>query len=369
MNTGERGSFMKKFISISFILLLLFCLAQLIRPNLANPPVTMEVQVPDSVKAILRKGCYDCHSNQTDLKWFDKITPANFLVASHIRDGRKALNFSNWDSLNADAQKSILFWAVNDIRNQEMPLKSYLALHGSAKLDEHDALVLENYLSAITLPVTSQYAQPAVYKELSNVKDEWNGIRFIPGFEKWRAISITERFDNASLRVIYGNEIAVRAIADNHTNPWPDGTVFAKAAWKQSIDSMGQISRGSFWQVEFMIKDSKQYASTLGWGFGRWRGADLKPYGSDASFTGECVNCHRPLKNSDYTFTYPIKYPDSAYVNRHLIGEFVNARLRTMSIVFDDSAVATWSERPDPKWFGARIPDRLISLYAGKSRQ
>jgi hypothetical protein len=360
---------MKKFIFISFILFLLFGLAQLIGPNLANPPVTLEVQVPDSVKEIFVRGCYDCHSNQTNLKWFDKITPANFLVASHIRDGRQALNFSNWDSLDPDAQKAILFWAVNDIRNLEMPLKSYLTLHGSAKLDEHDLLVLENYLSEITLPLTGQLTEPVVYRELNNVKEEWNGIRFVSGFEKWSAVSITERFDNSTLRVIYGNEIAAKAIAGNHINPWPDGTIFAKAAWKQSIDSLGNITGGSFKQVEFMIKDSKQYASTLGWGFGRWRGAELKPYGKDASFTEECVDCHRPLKSSDYTFTYPIKYPDSLPMISKLISESVNTSLHTISIKYDDSSIATWSERPDPKWFGARIPDRLIECRTLKAER
>ncbi len=355
---------MRKLIFILTLLAALFGIAQFIRPAISNPLVTLEVQVPDSVKTILRKGCYDCHSNETDLKWFDKITPVNFLVADHIEVGRGLLNFSNWDSLDAGTQKSMLFWSVNDIRNGEMPLKSYLTLHQTARINDQDLSILENYLTAVSVPVTSPSNNfPAKYKEPGNVLPEWNGLSFIHGFENWRVISITDRFDNGSFRAIYGNETAVRAISEGKTNPWPDGTVFAKAAWKQQTDSNGFISMGSFFQVEFMIKDSNKFSSTLGWGFGRWRGAELKPYGKDAAFVSECVSCHRPLKNSDYTFTIPIKESDTLSQHGKLLNEFVNTSQHTMSVLFEDSSTITWSQRPDPRWFGARIPDHLISAY------
>ena len=344
------------------LLAALFGLAQFIRPTISNPPVTREVEVPDTVRTVLRKGCYDCHSNATDLKWFDKITPVNFLVADHIEDGRRALNFSHWDSLDAGTQKAMLFWSVNDIRNGEMPLSSYLSVHGDARINDQELAFLENYLEAVSLPVIHTESNIVKYKEPEHVSPEWNGVAFIPGFENWRVISITDRFDNGSFRAIYGNETAVKAISEGKTNPWPDGTVFAKAAWKQQVDSSGHITRGSFYQVEFMIKESNKYSSTLGWGFGRWRGEELKPYGKDSRFTGECVSCHRPLKNSDFTFTIPLKESDSLAGHGKLLGEFVNTRQHTMSVLFEDSSLVTWSQRPDPRWFGARIPDRLVSV-------
>ncbi len=354
---------MKKLIFILILLAALFGLAQFIRPTISNPPVTQEVQVPDSVKEVLRKGCYDCHSNRTDLKWFDKITPANFLVADHIEEGRRAMNFSNWDSLDAGTQKAMLFWSVNDIRNGEMPLQSYLTFHHAARMNDQDLSILENYLTSVSVPVINSANNISVqYKEQDNVSPEWNGISFIHGFQNWRVISITDRFDNGSFRVIYGNEIAVKAISEGKTNPWPDGTVFAKAAWKQATDSSGFISMGSFYQVEFMMKESNKFSSTLGWGFGRWRGTELKPYGKNASFVSECVSCHRPLKNSDYTFTLPLKENDTLSRHGGLLNGFVNTHEHTMSILFEDSSMVTWSQRPDPRWFGARIPDRFISV-------
>jgi len=353
---------MRKFVFILILLAALFGLVQFIRPTIANPPVTREVEVPDSVRTVLRKGCYDCHSNKTDLKWFDKITPVSFLVADHIKDARRALNFSTWDSLDAGTQKSMLFWSVNDIRNGEMPLSSYLSLHGNARINDEELSVLENYLTAVSVPVIHRASNIVEYKEPGTVSPEWNGVAFIHGFENWQLMSITDRFDNGSFRAIYGNETAVKAISEGKTNPWPDGTVFAKAAWKQQADSSGHITRGSFYQVEFMIKESSRYSSTLGWGFGRWLGEELKPYGKNTHFASECVHCHRPLKNSDYTFTIPLKESDSISHHGKLLGEFVDTREHTMSVLLEDSSRFTWSQRPDPRWFGARIPDRLVSV-------
>ena len=310
---------MKRNLILVIIAVVVFAAGQFIRPSITNPPVTQDISaaVPANVKAVLEKGCYDCHSNETNLKWFDKITPANFLVATHVRDGRKALNFSHWDSLPPPAQKNILFWAVNDIRNGEMPLNGYLALHGAAKLDDHDIAVLEDYLTQIsprkisdTVTLQAIGRQHAAVEKKSSsphkIADEWNGLAYIKGWQNWKAISTTDRFDNGTMRVIYGNDIAINAIAGNHINPWPDGTVFAKAAWKENMDSTGNVSTGEFWQVEFMVKDAVKYKDTKGWGWGRWRGLDLQPYGKDALFVTECTRCHAPVKDNDFVFTYPI---------------------------------------------------------------
>jgi Cytochrome P460 len=119
-------------------------------------------------------------------------------------------------------------------------------------------------------------------------------------------ISSTDRLDNGTIREILGNDIAVKAIANKHIDPWPDGTAFAKIAWYQVADDRGVVRPGAFFKVEFMIRDSRTYPGTLGWGWARWRSADLKPYGSDAHFTDECVGCHTPMRNANYVFTEPI---------------------------------------------------------------
>ena len=137
-----------------------------------------------------------------------------------------------------------------------------------------------------------------------------NGIEFVAGYENWRVVSLSQREDNNTLRVILGNDTAIEAARSGKTNPWPDGTILAKVAWKRTaLESYGgAFVPGDFLQVEFMLKDSRKYAQTKGWGFARWRGAELTPYGKDADFVQECIGCHTPVAQSDYVFSHPAKF-------------------------------------------------------------
>ena len=134
------------------------------------------------------------------------------------------------------------------------------------------------------------------------------GIRIPLGYRDWRLISVAHEAGNLNdFRAILGNDVAIQAIAENQIDPWPDGTEFAKVAWHQQQDEEGIIRPGTFFQVEFMIRDSQKYSATKGWGWARWRGTDLKPYGQNALFTRECVGCHNPLVKTNYVFTAPLR--------------------------------------------------------------
>lgn len=291
-----------------------FLAIQFIRPQLTNPPVTAELQTSPEVKEILKTSCYSCHSNETKLPWFDQIAPAYWIVVKDVNDGRKQLNFSEIGRLPAAQQRGILFETVSNIQMGVMPLPSYLRVHPHAAVTAEQLAVLKAYLSppamataAATDTADADYSNWIHAGDVSaHVHPAPNGIAFLRDYKNWKTISSTERFDNNSMREILGNDVAVKAIAEDQIHPWPDGTVFAKVAWLDQPDGKGLVRTGAFYQVEFMIRDSKKYASTLGWGWARWRGADLKPYGKDASFTGECVNCHRPLRSTNYVFTSPI---------------------------------------------------------------
>lgn len=308
------------------ILGIAFAGIQFIRPELTNPPVTADLQAPPEVKQVLRNSCYNCHSNETKLPWFDEVVPAYWVVASDVKEARKHLNFSEIGKLPAAQQKGILFEAVNMIQLGAMPLPAYLHVHPGAAVTQEQLGVLRNYLTAPTVleatkteeaaakAAAAMSAADAEYDEWVHasgakldVKPEFNGVEFIPGYKNWKVISNTDRFDNHTMREILGNDVAIRAIAENHINPWPDGTVFAKVAWQQSApDAQGVVKTGAFVQVELMVKDATKYASTEGWGFGRWRGTDLKPYGKDAGFQNECTGCHAPMAKNDFVYTMPI---------------------------------------------------------------
>lgn len=224
----------------------------------------------------------------------------------------------------------------------------------------------------------------------SEVKAEFNGLAFIPDYKDWRPISASERWDNGTMRVIMGNPVAVKAINEGHTSPWPDGTAFAKIAWKQLLHPSGEIEAGEFIQVELMVKDKTNYASTDGWGWGRWKGDQLKPYGKDASFVTECMHCHQPMKDNDFVFTLPVNWAehvgagaDTAAVEVFgwkAITSKIDKSRGTMSILYgNDIAVdaarrgvaypagaqladVTWRQREDEHWYGANIPDSLVEV-------
>lgn len=138
-----------------------------------------------------------------------------------------------------------------------------------------------------------------------------NGIELPQGYKDWRIIAPSYRTDKKHLRIIVGNDVAVKAARDGKTNPWPDGAILAKLAWKEKVDEHwpAALVPGDFVQAEFMVKDAKKYASTGGWGYARWIGMDQKPYGKDANFAQECVACHTAVKANDWMFTHPASLP------------------------------------------------------------
>lgn len=137
-----------------------------------------------------------------------------------------------------------------------------------------------------------------------------NGIALYPDYMSWKVIAPSYREDKGQIRIITGNDIAVTALQTGK-NPLPDGSVLAKVAWKAEKNSAfpDATEPGEFAQVEFMVKNAKLYPDTGGWGFARFLGNELKPYGKDTTFVNECFNCHKPVANNDYLFTKKAKTP------------------------------------------------------------
>ena len=138
-----------------------------------------------------------------------------------------------------------------------------------------------------------------------------NGIEFPADYRDWRVISVSHRTDHHSMRAILGNDIAIEAARRGETNPWPDGAVLGKVVWKEGPekDWAPAIAPQQFIHVEFMLKDTEKWAATGGWGYARWVGDELKPYGNDERFAQECVACHTPIKSRDWVYTTPASMP------------------------------------------------------------
>ncbi len=122
-------------------------------------------------------------------------------------------------------------------------------------------------------------------------------------YQNWRLLGVSHRQDKKTLRAILGNDIAITAARKAGTHVLPDGAILAKIAWKESFHPSWQaaIVPGEFEKAEAMIKDSKKYATTGGWGFAYWKGKELLPF-SEAK-AKECFACHTAVKDHDYVFT------------------------------------------------------------------
>ena len=111
--------------------------AQLVPMSRTNPGVGLEVVAPADVQAVLKRACWNCHSNQTVWPWYAHIAPASWLVTWHVRNGRAQINFSEWPALGWDDQVNReLIW--KEVEKGEMPPRSYLWLHPEARLTDDD---------------------------------------------------------------------------------------------------------------------------------------------------------------------------------------------------------------------------------------
>lgn len=123
-------------------------LIQLVPMPGKNPPVSRDVAAPPQVEAILRRSCYDCHSNQTRWPWYARVAPVSWLVIRDVNRGRQHINFSTWDKYADDPETMIRKLRNFDkvMHNGSMPLWYYLPEHSIARLSETDRQVLEDWV-------------------------------------------------------------------------------------------------------------------------------------------------------------------------------------------------------------------------------
>ncbi|MBZ0202006.1 MAG: heme-binding domain-containing protein [Ignavibacteria bacterium] len=146
----------KKILKFVFVILLIgFVVIQFIgRPEKTTTAevtaahITKQLQVPSNVESILKRSCYDCHSNHTKWPWYSSIAPASWLVADDITTGRKKMNFSDWTSLSEAKREARLNEICEEIKSDEMPMPKYLLLHGEAKLSQADKDILCKWVEA-----------------------------------------------------------------------------------------------------------------------------------------------------------------------------------------------------------------------------
>ena len=126
------------------------------------------------------------------------------------------------------------------------------------------------------------------------------------GYRDWKLISVAHEAGNLNdLRAVLGNDAAIKAYRDG-TLPFPDGAIIARLAWSyvpspENDKVFGQpqsFVAGAPTNVQFMVKDSRAYAATGGWGFAQFDSG--KP---THVVVQDCFSCHVPAKARDYVFT------------------------------------------------------------------
>ena len=133
------------------ILITIFILIQFIRVDISSKPIDEKkaLHPPKEIEAIFQKACYDCHSNKVRKPWYANIAPFSWTIASHIKNGRLAVNFSKWKDIPKDIKKKRLDRAIKTVHIGMMPLPSYTWIHKDAILTKSEKEKLENYFKSL----------------------------------------------------------------------------------------------------------------------------------------------------------------------------------------------------------------------------
>jgi mono/diheme cytochrome c family protein len=131
---------------VAIVLVTLLVIIQLVPygRNQANPSSRVEPQWDSAAtRALAKRACFDCHSNETEWPWYSQVAPISWLVQNDVNEGRRKMNFSEWDRPQKEADE-----AAEQIQKGEMPLWFYLPLHPPARLSSSEKQALIRGLQA-----------------------------------------------------------------------------------------------------------------------------------------------------------------------------------------------------------------------------
>ena len=125
---------------MGFVLILIGL--QFVPVDRTNPLEHGQPAAPAEIQAILRRACYDCHSNETIWPWYSHIAPASLLLARDVKEGRREVNFSTWEKYDTRRKTRKLKEITDELEKGEMPPWYYLPLHPEAKLSAAERALL-----------------------------------------------------------------------------------------------------------------------------------------------------------------------------------------------------------------------------------
>jgi Haem-binding domain len=135
---------MRRVKKVLLALLGLLLLAQVVQPRRTNPPVVesrsmaAHIPVPAQIQGILKRSCYDCHSSATVWPWYSHTAPVSWLVTDDVNEGRRHINFQDWESLEAKEAVERLGLICGEVKSGDMPPRSYRIMHPRSVLSPEE---------------------------------------------------------------------------------------------------------------------------------------------------------------------------------------------------------------------------------------
>ncbi len=133
--------------AVLIILILAFIGIQFVDVEKTNPPVKGDIGAPQEVKTILKKSCYDCHSNETKWPWYSNVAPVSWFVTDDVNSGRRHLNFSAWETYNDVRKEKKMKEIWDEISQDDMPMKAYTYMHPGTELDLNEKGIIKKWVT------------------------------------------------------------------------------------------------------------------------------------------------------------------------------------------------------------------------------
>jgi len=140
---------------IGWVVLVVFIVAQFFGPEKNEGDLTSlatfieETKPSDEVYKILKESCFDCHSNSTRYPWYSSITPVNYWMADHVKEGSKHLNFSKWAEYSLKKKEHKMEEVFEEVEKKNMPLDSYTWTHTEANLTDAQVKLIVDWAKGV----------------------------------------------------------------------------------------------------------------------------------------------------------------------------------------------------------------------------
>jgi hypothetical protein len=143
-------------------LLLLVVVMQLLQPTrnisegITENDITKVYAIPSAVLQVFEQKCYDCHSNNTRYPWYVHVQPVGWWMASHIKDAKDELNFSEFKTYNEKRANHKLEEIAEVTSDGSMPLESYVWLHADAKITTDEARAIQDWVKSLGVVIKEE---------------------------------------------------------------------------------------------------------------------------------------------------------------------------------------------------------------------